>query len=113
MIRVKAAMDQFCFGLQSLDHEIKFDPLMWDKFFIATKVKLTAGMFLLCPACCAIEYTCTCISFLSLADVKSLFQFEFSEEGSNELASENQAYIHFIVFLDECEGYTGTVIVLC
>ena len=35
IIRVKAAVDQFCFGLQSLDlyQEIKFDPLMWDKFF--------------------------------------------------------------------------------
>ena len=35
MIRVKAAMDQFCFGLQSLNlyQEIKFDPLVWDKFF--------------------------------------------------------------------------------
>ena len=103
MIRVKAAMDQFCFGLQSLDlyQEIKFDPLMWDKFFIATKVKLTAGTFLLCPACCAIEYTC--ISFLSLADDKSLLHFEFSQEGSNELAAENQTYINFIDFLDECE----------
>ena len=70
--------------------------------FVATKVKLTAGTFLLCPACCAIDYTC--ISFLSLADVKSLFQFEFSEEGSNELAAENQSYINFIDFLDECEG---------
>ena len=40
----------------------------------------------------------------SLADVKSLFQFEFSEEGSNELAAENQTYINFIDFLDECEG---------
>ena len=103
MIRVKAAMDQFCFGLQSLDlyQEIKFDPLMWDKIFIATKVKLTAGTFLLCPACCAIEYTC--ISFLSLADDKSLLHFEFSQEGSNELAAENQTYINFIDFLDECE----------
>ena len=102
MIRVKAAMDQFCFGLQSLElyQEIKFDPLMWDKFFIATKVKLTAGTFLLCPACCAIKYM---YIVLSLADVKSLFQFEFSEEGSNELAAENQTYINFIDFLDECE----------
>ena len=40
----------------------------------------------------------TCILFLSLADVKSLFQFEFSEEGSNELAAENQTYINFIHF---------------
>ena len=38
---------------------------------------------------------------LSLADVKSLFQFEFSEEGSSELAAETQTYISLFDFLDE------------
>ena len=85
-----------------LYQEIKFDPLIWDKSYFATKVKLTAGTFPLCLVCYAIEYTC--ISFLSLAHVKSLFQLEFSEAGSNELAAENQTYINFIDILDECEG---------
>jgi len=33
-----------------------------------------------------------------------MFKCEFSEQGSNSLPLEKQAYIHFVDFLDECEG---------
>ena len=41
----------------------------------------------------------------SIADkLKSLVHVQFSEEGSNVRKMEEQAWINFLDFLDECEG---------
>ena len=37
-------------------------------------------------------------------DLKELFRITFSEEGSLLRPSEEQAWVHFGDFLDECEG---------
>ena len=41
---------------------------------------------------------------LNKDNFKSLLQTEFSEEGSNQHRVEEQAWINFVDFLDECEG---------
>lgn len=39
-----------------------------------------------------------------LDDVKDLFKVLYSEDGSSERPLQEQAWIHFCDFLDECEG---------
>lgn len=41
---------------------------------------------------------------LSTAYLKNALNFKFSEEGSNKLPDEKQAYVNFVDFLDECDG---------
>ena len=36
--------------------------------------------------------------------LKGIFKINFSEKGSNKRSFEEQAYIYFIDFIDECEG---------
>ena len=36
--------------------------------------------------------------------MKSLFKAKFSEKGSNVRAMEEQTYVFFVDFMDECEG---------
>ena len=43
-------------------------------------------------------------SFLHTVYLKSVLTFQFSDEGSNQVPAEKQAYINFVDFLDECEG---------
>ena len=37
-------------------------------------------------------------------DLKTLVNVEFSDEGSNMRKKEEQAWVHFVDFLDECDG---------
>ena len=73
MTKVKAAMDQYVEGLQSLDvlDEVRKDPEKWKVFFVDNNVKVDASE---------------------------------SQLGSNKLPAERQTYIHFVDFLDECDG---------
>ena len=41
---------------------------------------------------------------LSIDGLKALFTVLFSEKGSNERKAQEQAYVHFLDFLDECSG---------
>lgn len=46
--------------------------------------------------------------------MKNLFMVEFSDKGCNHRQEEEQAYVHFIDFMDECEGiYAVNVIFNC
>jgi hypothetical protein len=36
--------------------------------------------------------------------MKTLFKVKFSEKGSNVRAMEEQTYVFFVDFMDECEG---------
>ena len=36
--------------------------------------------------------------------MKELIVIEYSEKGSSRRGSEEQAWVHFVDFLDECEG---------
>ena len=36
--------------------------------------------------------------------MKTLFKVKFSEKGSNVRAKEEQTYVFFVDFMDECEG---------
>ena len=47
---------------------------------------------------------CVTIVPLNVDDLKALVETEFSEEGSNQRYAEEQAWINFVDFLDECEG---------
>ena len=40
----------------------------------------------------------------SADELKTLVEIEFSEEGSNLRRVEEQTWIHFVNFLDQCEG---------
>ena len=42
-------------------------------------------------------YTC-------IERMKSVFKVKFSDKGSNNRAKEEQAYVFFVDFMDECEG---------
>ena len=51
-----------------------------------------------------------------IAYMRDVLTFQFSDDGSNLLPAEKQAYINFVDFLDECEGwldyYTEIIIAL-
>ena len=45
-----------------------------------------------------------CLMTLYAERMKSLFKVKFSEKGSNVRAMEEQTYVFFVDFMDECEG---------
>lgn len=44
------------------------------------------------------------MSTQSAEQMKSLFKVKFSEKGSNVRVKEEQTYVFFVDFIDECEG---------
>ena len=49
-------------------------------------------------------YKLLCAWWLYAERIKSLFKVQFSEKGSNVRAMEEQTYVFFVDFMDECEG---------
>ena len=95
MVKVKAEMDQFSDGM--LDF-IKLYPEQMRPLFVATNNVVTAGLLVkLCPSHLTIVYALIEI-------LKDLLTVEYSAAGSNQRAAEEQSWVHFGDFLDECEG---------
>ena len=44
------------------------------------------------------------IYFRVVGALKTMLNVKFSEKGSNKRKEEEQAYVHFNDFMDECEG---------
>ena len=42
--------------------------------------------------------------YVNTAYLKQELDVDYSEKGSNKLPAERQTYIHFVDFLDECDG---------
>lgn len=80
MAKVKCIMDEGLreFGLLT---KIKDERTLWEPMFVySTATNITRD------------------------GLKALFTVLFSEKGSNELKAQEQAYVHFLDFLDECSG---------
>ena len=100
MVKVKAEMDQFSDGMQTLQvlDFIKLYPEQMRPLFVATNNVVTAGLLVkLCPSHLTIVYALIEI-------LKDLLTVEYSAAGSNQRAAEEQSWVHFGDFLDECEG---------
>ena len=53
----------------------------------------------------SIQLECSAtLNILFTDKLKGIFKINFSEKGSNKRSFEEQAYIYFIDFIDECEG---------
>ena len=105
MIKVKAEMDQFKDGLQTRGflEMLQSDPSVWESYFINTNEPLTTG---LSHSAIAVLY-CNVIVYyiiLNTERMKSVFKVKFSDKGSNIRAKEEQTYVLFVDFMDECEG---------
>ena len=103
MLKVKGAMDQYKAGLETLGllDKIQNDPLHWEPVFTKPSRKLTPGINLII----IIMHHESWLYALNFADdLLSMFVIRYAEKGSNERPSEEQTYIHFTDFLDQCYG---------
>lgn len=100
-MKVKAAMDQFKEGLKTLGllSLLEEKPDLWKPLFVANTRPLAAGRSTLQYACVSVAYLHNYSEML-----KNMFITEYSDVGSNHRTLEEQAWIHFMDFLDECEG---------
>ena len=131
MVKVKSSMDQFADGLKALGllSRIQENPDVWRSFFVPSKqAKLTPGEYIiinfsLCDIRCIVS--CNLSSWVyrvyllvniinSHADqLKSLLNTEFAEKGTNARRVQEQTYIYFVDFLDDCYGKLFIFCVLC
>ena len=70
---------------------------------LVSGLEVDIGMYLGVVNCHTI-HQCVLQPSLNTAYMKNALTFKFSDEGSNLLPAEKQAYINFVDFLDECEG---------
>ena len=102
MAKVKCVMDQFMEGLKAVGllAKIQLQPAVWEPMFVhCNSHDITTGTTVLNHVCVLVK------ALLFFTDnLKSLLKVLFVEKGCNQRANQEQAYIHFMDFLDECSG---------
>ena len=109
MAKVKAEMDQFCEGLKTLDflNAMRATPTIWEPYFSQIETNLTPRTYARSTYISISVLLCSMhirriIHFLE--SIKELVVVNFSQKGSVLRPLEEQAYIYFTDFLDECVG---------
>lgn len=115
LVKIKAELDQFLEGLECLGIHtyIKRYPELMRDFFVlnVNKNQLTAGLsynnYLS-------NYLCNLLAcFIYIDFIKEFLRVSFSDKDSDIRAIEEQAYMHFVNFLDDCEGEINSLHVCC
>ena len=119
IIKTKAEIDQFCAGLQHLGilqcikaHKDLLAPMFIPQSSTLSKGKCfilpssSKGYHLFCVACTG-HYL---VSFLFAEYFKSLLNAVFSSSNPQRKAKEEQTFIYFMDFIEECEGMYVTLI---
>ncbi|KAL5491583.1 hypothetical protein EMCRGX_G016897 [Ephydatia muelleri] len=85
MLKVKASMDQFLEGLQTLGvlSEVKSQPLLFEPYFLYAKLNIDADI------------------------LRSILRVDFSENSASKRTTEYSAYCNFNIFIEECNDETA------
>ena len=105
LLKVKAEMDQFAEGLMSLgvlEMMKRYPELLSPLFVDAGSPPLSPGI---CIDLRRSSFTAPALFILAaVEEFKDLLVVNFSDRGSSFYHLEQQAWVHFIDFLDECDG---------
>lgn len=109
MVKVKAEMDQFKAGLSTLWflELLQSNPEIWEPYLMAIGEPFNAGtkaMYKLAHVGMQGWVLHVLLFAYYIPEfLEHMLRIEFSEKGSNARKREEQAYIHFCDFLNECD----------